>query len=126
MKNRRPFLERMESRFLLAYGDIDLSFGTSGEMRFALPNEIDSVDQANVGVFAPDGGLWIAGTSDSKSALAKITPNGKPDTSFSDDGVATYSLLGADYTSIISSLKSLSDGRVVICRHEFSSETICR
>lgn len=115
MKNRRLIVECMEARSLLAYGDIDLDFGTAGEMRFALPNEIDSSDRASVAVFAPDGGLWVAGTSDSKSALARITPTGKPDTSFSGDGVATYSILGADYSSVITSLHSLSDGRVVIC-----------
>jgi uncharacterized delta-60 repeat protein len=105
----------MESRSLLAYGDIDLGFGTAGEMRFALPNEVDSSDRASPAVFAPDGGLWVAGASDSKSALARITPTGKPDNSFSGDGVATYSILGADYTTAITSLHSLSDGRVVIC-----------
>ncbi len=115
MKNRRLVLECMEPRLLLAYGDIDLDFGTAGEMRFALPNEIDSSDRVSAAVFAPDGGLWVAGASDSKSALARITPTGKPDTSFSGDGIATYSILGADHTTTITSLLSLSDGRVVIC-----------
>lgn len=113
MRLRKLSVESLESRRLLAYGDVDSSFGISGKRTYAITEPVCSQDFANTAIVAKDGGIWIAGASENEGAIAKITNSGTLDTTFDQDGRARYTFNLAEGTRI-DSMKELSDGSILV------------
>ena len=83
-------------------GGFDNSFDTDGKALMYIPN---AITQANGLTMQPDGKIVVAGTAtfdaprlDNKFALARLMPNGAPDTSFAgkNSGWTTTDLFGDD------------------------------
>ena len=79
-----------------AAGALDLSFGTQGKVTTTLA--ADTVGVATAVAVRVDGKVVVAGTASAagafghRFAVARYHPNGSPDNSFGDDGIATVPL----------------------------------
>ena len=100
MRDHPASFDRLEPRKLLAAGDLIATFGDLG--RFDLPA---GSDDANIdGVFVaprPDGGSYVGYTVTGSNfpfrgeeLVARLTPQGQLDRTFSGDGIATPAELG--------------------------------
>ena len=83
-------METLESRRLMAAGDLDPSFGNGGKLVVDLNTFSETA--ADVAV-AGDGGILIAGTLGNRYLLAKFLGDGSPDSSFGTGGHAGGHLL---------------------------------
>jgi uncharacterized delta-60 repeat protein len=82
-------MERLEPRYLFSIGQLDPTFGDGG---FALFNPTSGEDFAFSGVAQPDGKLiTIDGGGDyTHSTLMRINTDGSLDTTFGENGIATF------------------------------------
>jgi uncharacterized delta-60 repeat protein len=112
----------------LSTGALDPSFDGDGTVTtnfFTLATG-DSRDVAYALVIQSDGKLLAAGSAGSFSlfALARYTPTGALDPSFSDDGKVTTNLLegcDCDFSHRVSALALQSDGKIVAAGSRFGS-----
>jgi uncharacterized delta-60 repeat protein len=97
---------------LTAGGDVDISFGNSGFMThdFGYGN-----GYANALAIQSDGRIIVGGQAridlDDDFFAIRLTPNGRPDNTFNQDGVATIGFGGNDGAN---DLALLSDDRVLL------------
>lgn len=68
---------------LRANGLLDTTFGPAGKRRIRFGGERET---AFGGALQPDGKIVLVGDSDFRVAVARLNPNGTPDTTFSGDG----------------------------------------
>jgi uncharacterized delta-60 repeat protein len=87
-------------------GSLDPTFGIGGMVTTSIGTESSAAAVA----IQPDGKIVVAGTADSKFALARYNANGKLDSSFDGDGIATTDIGGA----IASSVAIQADGKIVV------------
>jgi uncharacterized delta-60 repeat protein len=73
---------------LRANGTFDTTFGPGGRRRISFGGEREAAFGA---ALQPDGRIVIVGDSDFRIAVARLKPNGTPDTTFSGDGKRTFS-----------------------------------
>jgi uncharacterized delta-60 repeat protein len=90
-------------------GNLDTSFSGDGKLTTDLGGILD---MAAALVVQPDGKLVAAGGNDDSFALARYTPTGNLDTSFSGDGKATTAF-GDEGMSSAYGLALLPDGKMV-------------
>jgi uncharacterized delta-60 repeat protein len=107
---RRLRVERLEDRRLLAAGDLDLSFGGDGIVTTAVGVEAYANDMQ----VQSDGKIVVAGYTYNSSSvvsalLMRYNPDGSLDTSFSGDGIATFS---SGY--FMNAMAIQADGKIVI------------
>lgn len=87
-------------------GTLDPTFGDGGLTVLAYPGSGGySV------ALQPDGKILVGGYSASKLLLARLLPNGAPDTSFGTSGVVLIPF--GDFGAVVQSLVVLADGRIV-------------
>ena len=91
---------------LAAPGDFDASFDGDGIVAL----DPGGTDRAHGIVVQPDGRIVMAGRSDSEWAVARLNPDGEPDTGFSFDGVAFFTLDGQASANAVT---RQPDGKVV-------------
>jgi uncharacterized delta-60 repeat protein len=65
-------------------GTLDTSFGIDGTAQISAPAGVDA--QGTSLLLESDGRITVAGVQGGKLALARLLPNGSPDTSFGTDG----------------------------------------
>lgn len=113
MRFRSLAIESLESRSVFAYGDVDGNFGNAGKLTFSIADPFNSQDYALTATASKDGGTWIAGESESKAAIVKLTTNGTLDASFDSDGRALYTFKLASGNRI-ESIRERYDGSLIV------------
>src|SRR5687767_8735694 len=98
---RAAVVERLEGRRLLAFGDLDETFGTGGFVQTKFRDRPGGVQQLFT---MSDGRIVAVG----QPGIARYLPDGAPDTSFSGDG-KVYANGGA----IVAAQLDGADGSVV-------------
>lgn len=94
-------------------GSPDTDFGTNGVIRATLS---EYTNEANALAIQPDGKILIGGLTrpdednNEDFALLRFMPDGKPDSSFSQDGMAT---LNIGFDDNILSISVLPDGKIL-------------
>src|SRR5206468_3360140 len=78
-------------------GDPDPSFGSAGTMTFRAQG-LDSL--ANDVAIQPDGKIVLAGYASGDFAVARLNPNGSPDTSFGNGGSVVENAVGTSSEDI--------------------------
>ena len=108
----------------LPNGSIDTGFGSGGIVRLAIGQTIDTVRALAI---RPDGKIVIGGYTDwshpvPRFAIARLNPNGTPDTTFGNGAVVydvgiTY-LCGLDHATCQGEAMALQpDGKVLLAGH---------
>ncbi|MGL5096573.1 MAG: delta-60 repeat domain-containing protein, partial [Planctomycetia bacterium] len=87
-ERRRVWLEELESREVPASADLDRAFGGDGRVTTSFGGE----EAANAVFVLGDGRIVTAGTVFNQFAVARFLPDGRLDTSFSGDGLATLAV----------------------------------
>jgi uncharacterized delta-60 repeat protein len=97
-----------------AEGDLDPSFGSGG----AVATPIGATSEGNAMTIDAQGRILVAGrtgeVADVDMAVVRYLPNGSLDSSFSNDGVATFGFPGAGSYDIANSVAIDSAGRIVL------------
>jgi uncharacterized delta-60 repeat protein len=75
-------------------GALDPTFGSGGKRTIVFGGENESVFGA---ALQPDGKIVLAGDSDFRVAVARLNPNGSPDTTFGVGGKATVEFGAATF-----------------------------
>ena len=91
-------------------GVVDTTFDTDGKQTIDFTYD----DRATAVVVQPDSKIVVVGSSDGGSsdfALARLNPDGSPDTTFSADGKFTVSFSGADFAQAVA---LQLDGKIVV------------
>ncbi len=109
----RPDLEALETRELLSAGSLDLGFGPAGKVKTPFTGYASA---RAVAIQPNDHKIVAAGTSYSAGsgydfALARYTPDGKLDASFSFDGKTTTDFGAYDFARAVAIQK---DGKIVV------------
>lgn len=102
----------MEDRLPLAYGDLAPDFGTNGLVGYQLSHDREFDDYSNAMAKGIAGTTWVGGYSEDRGTLAKLSPDGSLDTSFSNDGLQYLSFNNANNTSV-TDLRPLADGSLL-------------
>ncbi len=113
----RPVVETLESRRLLAFGDLDPTFGTGGRVEIDLPGFAEDGNFVSEVALQSDGKIVFAGTAQSLSNgsqayVGRLDANGSIDTGFGDDGFCRLPANGSDFFS--AGLTLLPDGDIII------------
>ncbi|MFK7735823.1 MAG: hypothetical protein AB8B50_07340 [Pirellulaceae bacterium] len=87
ISGRTPFFQRLESRCLLAFGDVDISFASNG--RFEQSYEVENQTEVVRAIYDLDEDNQlivesIAGGRGEGIGFRKVDENGAPITSFGD------------------------------------------
>jgi uncharacterized delta-60 repeat protein len=109
--HRLPFVARLTPQ-----GSLDPGFGSAGVHRFArLPGRYSSLPPEGVlGLTETTaGGLIAAGGSGPNAFVVRLTPRGRPDSRFGDDGVARERIPHRSETTV-HSMASDSRGRLLV------------
>src|SRR5262249_13072636 len=108
-KRRRPHLESLEGRILLAAGDLDPTFGTGG---------IATTDNNSYGVavygLALQGDGKIVAVGGGGFALARYNLDGSLDPTFGSGGTVFAILIPGDSQESARSVALQSDGKIVV------------
>jgi uncharacterized delta-60 repeat protein len=121
----RPTVEILETRSMLAAGDLDTSFGIAGRVTTDFLE--NSLDRANAMAIQADGKIVVVGTTSQTGngknfAIARYLPDGNLDTSFSYNGRVTTDFAGQDdeaYGVIVQ-----GDGKIIVAgRAKVGSES---
>lgn len=109
-----------------ADGSLDTGFGTGGVAHIALPgNDRNDESQITSVAVMPDGRVvaagWVRGTAGGSPSdpfverflIARFTPDGRPDTSFSGDGLVAEAPPGAA-SGAVESVAPAPDGSLVV------------
>jgi uncharacterized delta-60 repeat protein len=106
-------VERLESRYLLNAGDLDLTFGTGGTVTTPIGT---GTDDGYAVAIQPDGKIVVAGRSNNGSdydfAVVRYNLDGSLDTSFDGDGIATTPVGTAMDEAYAIAIQS--DGKIVV------------
>jgi uncharacterized delta-60 repeat protein len=95
----------------LASGDLDPTFGDAGIASLKFGDA--SMSSARGVALAPDGKIYVAGhTGTSEYALARLNPDGTPDQTFANAGLATGKF--NNFTSAGSRIRIAADGRLIM------------
>ncbi|HRK32187.1 MAG TPA: hypothetical protein PLD59_14065, partial [Tepidisphaeraceae bacterium] len=109
-----------EVRRLTATGELDLSYGIAGVARFSFA---DASDDTTISQIKLDGSnrLVLLGRTEfnAQFGVARLTPGGLLDSSFSGDGLLVETLTTVNVASL--HLAVDVSNRVVVLRHEFSA-----
>ena len=104
-------------------GSLDTSF--SGDGKTAV--DFGGVEHGQAAALAPDGKIVVAGDNDNGSTsdfrIARLTPAGDLDSSFSDDGKAMVDFGGLDYASDVA---VQPDGKIVVAGSVFDDLAVFR
>ncbi|MFN8112862.1 MAG: hypothetical protein U0R51_06655 [Solirubrobacterales bacterium] len=99
-------------------GTLDPAFGTGGFVigGLGLAEEIDPYRSVPSAALARDGSIVVAGIGpDHKSfSVARLSPDGTPDPSFSGDGMASFAIAGTNRFPSDPHVAVLSDGSVIL------------
>ncbi|RFC32027.1 MAG: delta-60 repeat domain-containing protein [Candidatus Nitrotoga sp. MKT] len=93
---------------------LDSSFGNSGIVRIGVPSGAEDTPSASV--LQRDGKLLLAGGTarrPSHAFVLRLLPNGVPDTTFGQNGVALFNLPNGDHYAI-QQLEQGADGSILI------------
>jgi uncharacterized delta-60 repeat protein len=95
-----------------ANGSLDLTFGTSGTISTAIAFDTRS---PNGVVMDSDNHILIVGVSGTKPAVARVNPDGTPDTTFGTNGIAAidFGIAGSDSQTGGYGIILDGDGRVL-------------
>jgi uncharacterized delta-60 repeat protein len=93
--------ERLERRVLFAAGEFDPSFGQGGRMTIDFPGD-EFISVVRDVAVQPDGKVLISGEAPDRTlggdatdfALARLNPDGTPDTTFAGDGIFVFPFTG--------------------------------
>jgi uncharacterized delta-60 repeat protein len=108
---------------LQADGILDDSFGDEGKISFSFNDNAPQFEYAQKVFVLANGGIIVGGSTYKTSyqmAMAKLNPNGKLDTSFSNDGKMIFSNSGL----FLSDLTLLPDGKIVLGANNSASNGI--
>ncbi len=93
---------------------LDSSFGSSGIARIGVP--VDAIDMPSASTLQRDGKLLLAGETarqPSHAFVLRLLPNGVPDASFGQNGVALFNLPNGDYYEV-QQIEQGADGSILI------------
>lgn len=104
----------------LANGELDVDFGNSGKMTFAVPGRTNAIANSvaldDIGRLIVAGGAWNPDGPHTDALLAALTDTGDLDTTFGDAGtkLVDYATTGtntavSDYTSVM-----VAGGRIIV------------
>jgi uncharacterized delta-60 repeat protein len=101
--------------FAAGPGSLDQGFGENG---WVIVHGTDGPDYANDVAVDRSGRVFVCGAiqpggSQADFTIARLKPNGKPDKSFSDDGVASFDLEGINLDDDCTAVAVRKDGKVV-------------
>lgn len=108
-------------------GTLDTTFGTNGVVEFLYYCFQDSNGYNNSIAIQNDGKIIVAGSSITQSnnfdfAAARLNTNGSLDTSFSLDGLATFSIGSGNEEAYSIAINPVS-GKIVLAGYSYSSST---
>lgn len=89
-------------------GDLDTTFGTAGKTTVDIA--VDSFQSLDILAVQSDDKIVVGGYSGSDFALARLTPDGAPDTTFGTNGIITTDFGGSED---VRALGIQSDGKIV-------------
>ena len=118
----------------LGTSGFDLSFGTNGCAYTQMSGGEDTVAGAALGA---DGKIYLAGTTwaglaasvrskGSDFAMVRLLGDGRPDTTFSGDGLQTTSIAATDSTDTGGAMALQSDGKVLVVGSAYDGTTTYR
>ena len=93
---------------------LDSSFGSSGIVRIEMPSGAEDTPSASA--LQRDGKLLLAGRTEGRQSHAfvlRLLPNGTPDATFGQNGVALFDLPNGDNYAI-QQIEQGADGSIVI------------
>ena len=113
-----PHIERLETRRLLASGDVDATFGIEGHRA----DDLGSLQSADVAERLSDGKYIVAGgtldillADQGHYTLRRYNADGSPDTTFGANGLVSGNFTSADNDdSTISEIIPQPDGKIVV------------
>lgn len=114
----RPPVEWLEPRTLLSAGSLDPSFGTGGQMAIQFPSG-QTVTVVRDSLVQPDGKIVItgqalesAGSNATDFVIARLNPDGSPDTTFNGTGIFLFPSPGDG--DVGTGVARQSDGKLVV------------
>ena len=122
-KSRTPHFELLESRRLLAAGQLDLMFGNAGKVTTNI-GDVSSYNIArDVVAYRSDGKFVVAGETDGAGgqrdfAVIRYNSDGSLDTSFGVDGIVTIDFGGG--TDIGTAVAIDSSDRIVVAGYSLA------
>src|SRR5581483_1410715 len=108
-------IESIESRVLLSAGQIDTSFGGNGQVTATelFPNFVGGISAVQ-----KDGKLLLAGADNSgnasHAAVIRLNASGSVDTSFGNNGEATFQFASGASENSIDTVALQADGKIVV------------
>jgi uncharacterized delta-60 repeat protein len=112
----RPSLDVLEVRFLLAAGDLDTAFGTSGEVLTAFPPASKQYKgtggNPSVVAIQSDGKIVVAGQGLHSFALARYNTDGSLDPTFGTGG-KVETTFGTNHQDSIAAIAFQPDGKII-------------
>jgi len=112
-------------------GAVDATFGDGGIVRVSFTSQIDE-EQAQTILVQPDDRIVVAGTiqlkkpNAYKAGVARLLPNGAPDTTFGNDGKVLLSFGSEKSHSWLRDAALQHDGRLVVAGHTESQFAVAR
>ncbi len=94
-----------------AAGALDLSFNGTGKLTQFFPS-FTTTESANAVAVQPDSKIVVVGSADTSFGIARLNPDGTPDTGFGFGGKLTTSFGGASATA--NGVVIQTDGRIVV------------
>ena len=120
--SRSAACEQLPRRLLLAAGDFDLTFGSSGRTQVVFPGlPIEILDAA----LQADGKIVVAGRKGDNAAVARLNADGTIDTSFGTSGLFGYGGIANDLEQA-RGVAIQSDGRIVVAGFSTPNEDVTR